>query len=286
MYRQWGFDSFQEYVDQEVSFEFRKARYLMSIWHYFGEELSDHPDVFEKIKGIGWTKAAYLVDVVDDKNVDAWVELAVELPARRLNEEARTAKDMRRGGSKVAPSPVDVELHRRGAVEKESAGAESDQETYVPGGHGYTGESSGGRDGDSVVSDAPLQTPTGDRLGADPPAVEDRQRWSVRLDRTQKENVVLALRIAGEIAGEIDKNLDAEGYLLDFVATGFTAFHNGTVRENKKKHREGFLVAMLEAVERSLGVDIIAVKKGGEDVVYGEQTISRMEAEAVEGDES
>jgi len=115
----------------------------------------------------------------------------------------------------------------------------------------------------------------GPRLGADPLAPEDRQRWGIMVTRDQRENIQEALRIACELADD-KVNSDAEGFLFDYVATGFMAFHNTYVRESKKRHKDAFIHAMLQSVERVLGLKIIALTDNN-DVAYGEDTVKKLE---------
>lgn len=114
LYRQWGFDTFKDYIENEVGFGARKAQYLIGIWDHFVNEVGD-PSVIEKVKPLGWTKVKELKDVVNASNVDEWVKKAGEMNAMTLAEAARAALktdfddsgvDGTNGGS--SPDGVDV----------------------------------------------------------------------------------------------------------------------------------------------------------------------------------
>jgi hypothetical protein len=65
----WGFNSWREYVEQEVDFEIRKVQYLVSIQEWFGRM---HPSVQKWIRDMGWTKAKELVGIVNEENAAEW----------------------------------------------------------------------------------------------------------------------------------------------------------------------------------------------------------------------
>lgn len=86
MYLKWGYKTWKEYVESEIQFKLRKAQYYVAIWNWFGE-LPD--DVREKVASLGWSKVSLLVGVVDEDNVDEWVEKASEMTCEQLAQEAK-----------------------------------------------------------------------------------------------------------------------------------------------------------------------------------------------------
>jgi len=88
LYLQWGYASWNEYVEKELDFAIRKAQYLISIWSWFGVELGDET-VIEKIRPLGWTKVKELVGVVSAANADEWIEKARDMSSTMLADEAR-----------------------------------------------------------------------------------------------------------------------------------------------------------------------------------------------------
>lgn len=264
MYTLWGYDSFSEYVEHEVSFKWRKVMYLLKIYRYFALDLGSQ-EVFERVKPLGWGKAAALVDVINAQNADKWIEKANNLPQKKLEDEARAARASR---EKKQQEKDQAQAHREQTEQEEQR---LDKETRKGNAVYSTGEESGDEKEPSVDT----QTSLG--YGTDPlPSNEfnqHRERVGFTLSMEQKENLENAMRIAKDIAEDPDQ--DGRGYLIDFIATGFTAFHNGAVRETKDKHSAQFRWEILNAIERSLGLEIVAFKKGTLDVVYGEEKVDR-----------
>lgn len=89
LFTRWGFKNFQEYVESDLGFKYRKANYLVNIWSWYTENVH-REDVIDAIwNEIGWTKAKELVGVITDENADHWLQRARELSAVQLAEEAR-----------------------------------------------------------------------------------------------------------------------------------------------------------------------------------------------------
>jgi hypothetical protein len=265
LYKLWGYETFSAYVDEEVTFKWRKAMYLMKIYRYFALELNND-SVFDKVKPLGISKAAALTDVVTEKNADKWVEKAEKLSVAALEDEVRRAKEAKK---LRAQQRKDAEDQRR---DTEAAEREEDRKS---------------RQGNAVYDGQPSTTgdPIGDGAGVfggdsiDPVSgAEDkeiRSNMTVRLTKDQKSNIEAACRTASYFIDdqktntEKEKNHDAKGYLLDFVATGFLAFHGSTVRENIRKHSANLRNDTLAAFERAFGLRIIAVSAESADVMYG-----------------
>ena len=90
-YEEWGFESFEDYLDRELGFALRKARYQISVWQKFGVDLSVPVEVIQKI---GWFKAALIAPIVTPNTLDAWLERARTTTAARLQEEVRRAREL------------------------------------------------------------------------------------------------------------------------------------------------------------------------------------------------
>lgn len=69
LYRKWGFESWQEYVEQEVDFGIRKAQYLLKLQEWFDTMT---PAVQGWMKQMGWTKARMLMHVITQENAQEW----------------------------------------------------------------------------------------------------------------------------------------------------------------------------------------------------------------------
>jgi hypothetical protein len=88
-YQEWGYASFNDYVDSELDMQRRKAQYLVAIADWFGSQSND---VQDWVKGLGWTKARELVGVVDDSNAAEWQEVVEGASLREISEAVKTAK--------------------------------------------------------------------------------------------------------------------------------------------------------------------------------------------------
>lgn len=68
-YRGWGFDSWKEYVEQELDIHLRKAQYLVKLQEWFS---SMTPAIQKWMRSLGWTKARMLMSVVTQENAQEW----------------------------------------------------------------------------------------------------------------------------------------------------------------------------------------------------------------------
>jgi hypothetical protein len=97
---QWGYSSFREYVEDELSLKYRRARYLTSIASAVQELGLDWSDV----QAIGWTKARSLLPYLrnnDSQNSDEWLEYARESTVKELENRIKTG---------VAPSEEESDV--------------------------------------------------------------------------------------------------------------------------------------------------------------------------------
>ena len=88
-YSEFGFDTAKEWVEDQTDMKYRKAQYLVKIYTKFVE--LEIP--WEKLSQIGWAKLGHLADVVNQENVDRWIETAKALSLRLLDEEIKKARD-------------------------------------------------------------------------------------------------------------------------------------------------------------------------------------------------
>ena len=111
--REWGYDSFIEYVEGELDFKRRKAEYLRRLYDRFVVELGIDK---QRLLDIKWTKASLIEPVVDENNVDQWLSRAVNTPYAQL---AREVKAVRVGAGKDSPGmqPTSDGLNMAGGFE-------------------------------------------------------------------------------------------------------------------------------------------------------------------------
>lgn len=252
------YQSFDEYVEKEVDFRYRKAKYLMHIWWWFAETLADRM-VMERVKEVGWTKAAILVGVVDAQNVDAWVGKAKSLGVRDLERQAKKALQAANRPTRPAQPPSLAGKRPDTTVD----GLPSTKGAALP----FPLPASG--------------SPGQARMGVDPLGEgELRDKtfpWTIMLSGEQEQNIDMAIDVASKIS---ETAKDGKGYLLDFVATAFMALHSGA-----RGDEDQFQLDVLRSVERVLGVDIVAYRRGTTEPVYGERTVDRILKEASNADE-
>ena len=97
-FEEWGYNSFGDYIDNELSMQRRKAQYLVAIAGWFG----DQDEATQRwVKELGWTKARELIGVVDETNSAEWREIAESSSLRELTsavKESRASTSSGTGG--------------------------------------------------------------------------------------------------------------------------------------------------------------------------------------------
>lgn len=82
-----GFETFKEFIESEFGLHYRKAMYLIQIY----TALVNSGVSWEKVKELGWTKLKEIVHLLNEENVDQWVERAKELSTLNLIEYVKSA---------------------------------------------------------------------------------------------------------------------------------------------------------------------------------------------------
>lgn len=83
LYATWGFNTFEQYSDDELGIQKRKAYYLTDVW----QMVKDFRLPKAKVQKIGWTKMRELKGVIDVENAKEILALAAKLSHRQLKEE-------------------------------------------------------------------------------------------------------------------------------------------------------------------------------------------------------
>jgi len=91
MYEDWGHITWKDFVEAELHISLRKSQYLLRIHHWFVRVLKDD-SVIKRVQHLGWTKVGRLVGVVDEDNVDEWVERAENMTVSQLEDFIRELK--------------------------------------------------------------------------------------------------------------------------------------------------------------------------------------------------
>jgi len=90
-YMKWGFDSFREYVEDELHVKYRRARYFVSI----AKAVKDLNLEWSEIESIGWTKARILLPFLRNLDADefeSWLTFADEHSVSELASEMKATK--------------------------------------------------------------------------------------------------------------------------------------------------------------------------------------------------
>lgn len=97
IWENWGYLSWDEYVDSEVGMVVRTTQYLMAMYHCFYIDLGrgmtpeEKERIMERVSAIGWTKARALVGVVNADNLDEWLEMARNMSSTELESATKKA---------------------------------------------------------------------------------------------------------------------------------------------------------------------------------------------------
>jgi hypothetical protein len=143
LYRTWGFDSWTEYVEQELDIHRRKAQYLVKLQKWFATMT---PGIQKWVRELGWTKARMIMGVVDRSNATEWRHRVEGKTVEQIKAMVSASRD---GGSGMevdeGGSSEPVEKARRRsfslfpdqdeivtkALEKAAEVAESDKEGHL-----------------------------------------------------------------------------------------------------------------------------------------------------------
>jgi hypothetical protein len=271
VFKQWGYQNFGDYAEQELGIHRKKAERLRSIW-YILSNLNIDEAIKNRLIALGQSKMRELVRVLDSNNAKAWLELAertsyVQLrnkitasienqKKQRLEEQVSRLADT---GSDGTPFEDDDGDERTFADEEEAKAAASslgdDPFGPVRGSDGPKKEGAEGRE------------PTATEIaGALPAQTEDLSFLHFALFPDQHLNVLNALEQAGKLCGSSKK-----GHQLDLLCTDFLATNditNDPKGSNKAKY--------LAKIEKLLGVRLIAVDAKTRDVTYGMETLKTL----------
>lgn len=257
IYKSWGFKSFAEYAEVELSMHRRKAEMLRAIWYRVAIELDGMPEELrERLIALGWTKVRELVRVLTLRNAAEWIEKAEDASQPELVEAIQKH----------------VEAKKKKAAEKQKAMLDGLSEPASPEDFG-TGEGGAsalleakGNGGSSIepssLPSGPKATPDDDEELPVPP-VEPLKLKQFGLYPDQAEVVESALERAQQLA-ESKK----PSYLLTLICTDFLATNDFTTGDIQDRQ------TFIHKYEKMLGVKLIAVDEG--QVIYGLDTLEHL----------
>ncbi len=105
-YRAWGFDSWKDYVENEIDIHIRKAQYLVQIQKWFNEMT---PAIQNWIRSMGWTKSRMLMHVVTPENAREWRARVDGKTVAEIDRMLKESKAAGEGEGGASPSDGDDE---------------------------------------------------------------------------------------------------------------------------------------------------------------------------------
>lgn len=102
-YEEWGFKTWKEWVETKAGMGERKARTLIAINRWFTQECD--PSVLKKLHGVEWSKLAWLVGIVTEKNVDEWAE---RIRTMTLDQVVASVRDLKKGKNPDETGSADI----------------------------------------------------------------------------------------------------------------------------------------------------------------------------------
>lgn len=91
-WKDYGFESFKEYVEEECGQSYRTTMYWVQIYN----DLLKSEIAFESVEDIGWSKLKEISGMLTPENADEWLQRAREMSLKQLIEYV---KAMKSGGS-------------------------------------------------------------------------------------------------------------------------------------------------------------------------------------------
>ena len=111
LYTAWGYSSFEQYVNEEMGIQMRKAQYLVNIQKW-SKLMPDSVKAW--IREIGWTKARLLTSIVTVENASEWkakiagktvIEIVDLIKGERQRLEAEEGEDGEGGNETTEEKP-------------------------------------------------------------------------------------------------------------------------------------------------------------------------------------
>lgn len=96
MYRAWEYDTWTQYVDEELEIGLRTVQMYIRLQNWFQELPSNIQGWIQKL---GWTKARYLVGVVTTENAGEWRNRLANKTVKQIEEMMDAAKKGESGDS-------------------------------------------------------------------------------------------------------------------------------------------------------------------------------------------
>lgn len=291
-----GYKSFKDYVESELLLKERRAKYLAQIEWWFGYVHGNHPEMYERVKELGWTKAKELVKVMDPDNCEEWFKIAEESTATELRN-ARRAALKAAGKSARVKMPEGLEISN--VVETKALPPKKDDKKTSDDGNnvinldgsvdsiidqvvdGMDGDNDG--DGEQPVKTMKTMNLTPNRRseggddskGVSPPTqkeldaeLEESEKWDHRMfDIPPDWNEIIdeALKVAEE---QTEGRSTHPGHLLALICLYYCGGYS--------KHPSIMNGEWLRAFEANTGLTLVAVDEARGAIVYGQDNAERL----------
>lgn len=105
-YLKWGYGSFPEFCNEELSIKYRRARYLVLIAKTVRRLGLD----WDRIVGIGWTKMRSITSLLTDENYGKWLDQAEELTTDQLVQVVKDSKGSQTPVVDQTPQIISMQL--------------------------------------------------------------------------------------------------------------------------------------------------------------------------------
>jgi hypothetical protein len=89
-----GHESFKDYITDEFGMHYRKAMYLVQIYR----DLVESGVKWDDVKSVGWTKLKEIAHLLNEENVEEWVEKANSMTCLQLIETVKSLGGTDEGG--------------------------------------------------------------------------------------------------------------------------------------------------------------------------------------------
>ena len=254
----WGYDTFGEYAEGDLNIEQKQAERMRKIWGVLNVQMKIPTSLRKQIVALGISKVRELVRVfgadpnLTKRKVEMWVKAGEKhsytvltgminkaIDELKLLSDNKSDDDEPNDGEDVADVTV------------------TDDDDYGPP-QGKPGE-------DKPKGKAPVAT--GSDSGLPDPDPLEFQHFPLYPE--QNEMVKAALKRAEELSGS-----DKRGHNLTLICTDFVTtndFFTGKPKKTKQR--------MLQKIEKTLGIRLIALEESDQSVLYGQEILKEISEE-------
>jgi len=119
LFIQFGYPTWEKYIQTEVGYSVRSADILRDIYSFFGgvltekiEDSEEQESMISQIRELGWTKARHLTGVCNEDNYQDWIDLANKLTVADLETEVKRSLVRDNGGDSDSVSDMKTKSYK------------------------------------------------------------------------------------------------------------------------------------------------------------------------------